>query len=83
MLWTLWQDANYAGPRGDVAAGLAGLGFVIGFGVFVASTAIGAGLGFVATRRAPEARSATLALGVNIVSLLGVLLSAALLVLLR
>jgi hypothetical protein len=71
---TLWYDASLSGPRGDVAAGLAGLGVAIGFGVFIVSTTIGLALGLSASRRAPAQRAASVALGLNVVTLFGVLL---------
>jgi hypothetical protein len=54
---------------------LAGLAFIIGIGLFVLSTSVGVALGYLATRRASGQRSADVALGLNVVTLLGVLLS--------
>ena len=74
-----WADANRTGVHDDVGAGLAGLALVMGFGVFVLCTTIGVLLGWVATRRDPASRPADVALGVNVVSLIGVSVSAVLL----
>ena len=78
----LWADANRTGVQDHVGAGLAGLGLVMGFGVFVLCTLIGVVLGAIASRRDPASRPADVALGLNVVSLVGVSLSAVLLVLL-
>lgn len=82
LVLTMWQDANYAGSRDDVAAGLAGLALLIGTAAFVMSTGAGIILGIMATRRSPEQRSASVALGFNVVTLIGVLLSGVILVVL-
>lgn len=73
---TVWQDSRHSGLSGDVAAGMAGLAFMIGFTAFIASTSVGVILGMLATRHAPELRLADVALGLNVVTLAGVLLSA-------
>ena len=75
----IWADANRTGVHDDVGAGLAGLALLMGFGVFVLCTISGVVLGWIATRRDPASRPADVALGVNVVSLVGVSLSAALL----
>jgi hypothetical protein len=71
---TIWKDATHSGSGGDVGAGFAGLAFLIGVGVFTLSTTIGAALGAAATRRGPTERSADVAFGLNVVTLVGVLL---------
>jgi hypothetical protein len=71
----LWSDVSRPTPGDDVGAGLAGLVVAIAFAIFVVSTTIGLVLGLIATRRAPDARSADVALGLNVVTLFGVLLS--------
>lgn len=82
LVLTLWQDANYTGPHDDVAAGMAGLAMTLGGGVFVLMTGMGVAFGAMASRRAPERRSADVALGLNVITLVGALLSVVVLVLL-
>jgi hypothetical protein len=70
----LWADHN-ATPTDEVGAGLAGLGIAIAFGIFLLCTATGVVLGVNATRRAPTERLADEALGLNIVTIVGVSIS--------
>ena len=71
----LWADSN-ATPTDDVGAGLAGLAVAIAFGIFLVCTATGVVLGAIASRRAPAERSADVALGLNVVTIVGVSISA-------
>ena len=77
LAFAFWQDAQKppVGARDDVGAGLAGLAFLVLVGLFVLATAIGAVLGTLAVRRAAGYSPALLAQGLNVVTLLGVILS--------
>lgn len=74
--FVFWQDAHHdPGAHGDVAAGLAGLALVFGVAVCVLATAMGAAFGTMAVRRAPQQRGPVIARGLNLVTMLGVMLS--------
>lgn len=80
LAYTVWADNNRSGGSGDVAAGMAGIAFVFGAIFFVLFATAGIVLGVIATRRDPANRAADVALGLNVVTLGGMLISGLILV---
>jgi hypothetical protein len=76
----LWTDAHSTGPRDDVAAGMKGLGALVGLVAWFLSSAIGTVLAFLATRRARDPRLAQMALGANTFTLIAASVGIALLI---
>jgi uncharacterized membrane protein YhaH (DUF805 family) len=78
LAFAFWQDTKpAAGGHDDVGAGLAGLALLVLLGVFVIATAIGGVLGTLAVRRAPDRNLPLIAQGLNVVTLVGVIMSIA------